>query len=168
MGTETAQQQPPVAAPEAEHRWLQKLVGEWEYESEAQGPDGAPHHEHGTETVRSFGDLWITAEMEGGMAGGDGHHSVLTLGYDPQKARFVGTFISTSMALLWVYDGSLDAAKKILTLDCEGPSMSGDGSTAKYQDVLELVSDDERIFRSQTQEASGKWTEFMRMTYRRK
>jgi hypothetical protein len=163
MGTETAQQQPPVAAPQAEHKWLQKLVGEWTYESEAKGPDGASHRESGTEIVRSFGDLWITAEMEGGMG-----TSILTLGYDPQKGRFVGTFISTGMALLWVYNGSLDAAKKVLTLDCEGPSMSGDGTTAKYQDIQELVSDNERIFRSQTQDANGHWTEFMRMTYRRK
>jgi hypothetical protein len=157
-----------MAAPQSEHMWLQKLVGEWKYESEAQGPDGATHRESGTETVRSFGNLWITTEMQGGMAGGDGQRSVLTLGYDPQKARFVGTFISTAVALLWVYDGSLDAAKKVLTLDCEGPSMTGDGSTAKYQDILELVSDNERILRSQSQDASGKWTEFMRMTYRRK
>jgi hypothetical protein len=164
MSTETAQQQPTAAEPQDEHRWLQKLVGEWTYRSETIVEAGKPPEvTSGTETVRSFGDLWITADMPGGMG-----TSIMTLGYDPQKGRFVGTFISTGMTLLWVYDGSLDAAKKVLTLNCEGPSMTGDGSTAKYQDVHELVSDDERIFRSQTQDASGKWTEFMRMTYRRK
>lgn len=168
MGTETAQQQPPMTEPQSEHKWLQKLVGEWTYQSEmAMEPGKPPEVMSGKETVRSFGDLWIVAEMEGGAAGGVGHRSILTLGYEPQKGRFAGTFISEGVALMWVYDGSLDAAKKILTLDCDGPSMSGDGSTAKYQDVLELVSDDERIFRSRTQDASSQWTEFMKMTYRR-
>ena len=42
------------------------------------------------------------------------------------------------MTHLWVYDGALDAAGKVLTLDAEGPSFTGDGTTAKYQDVIEI------------------------------
>ena len=33
-----------------------------------------------------------------------------TLGYDPAKKKYVGTFIASVMTHLWIYSGSLDAA----------------------------------------------------------
>ena len=45
--------------------------------------------------------------------------------------------------------------------------MQGDGSTAKYQDVIEIVSDDHRRFRSRALADDG-WHEFMTADYRRK
>ena len=47
--------------------------------------------------------------------------TIMTLGYDPQKERFVGTFVASMMTHMWHYNGSLDAAEKVLTLDTEGP-----------------------------------------------
>ena len=37
---------------------------------------------------------------------------IMTLGYDPQKKRFVGTLIGSMMTHLWVYDGALDAGRR--------------------------------------------------------
>ena len=68
--------------------------------------------------------------------------SIITLGYDPAKQRFVGSFIASCMTHLWPYEGTLDATGKVLTLDSEGPSFSGDGTTVKYQDIVEIVDDD--------------------------
>ena len=52
-----------MAEPQKEHEWLQKLVGEWTYESEAtMEPDQPPMRLSGTENVRSLGGLWILAE----------------------------------------------------------------------------------------------------------
>lgn len=43
--------------PQKEHQWLQKLVGEWTYESEAlMGPDQPPVKSTGTETVAHWVD----------------------------------------------------------------------------------------------------------------
>lgn len=59
------------AEPQKEHRWLQKLVGEWTFEGEApMGPDKPPEKFKGTERVRSLGDLWFVAEGQGEMPGG--------------------------------------------------------------------------------------------------
>ena len=33
---------------------------------------------------------------------------IMTLGYDPAKKRFVGTFIGSMMTNLWVYEGELE------------------------------------------------------------
>jgi hypothetical protein len=93
---------------------------------------------------------------------------VLTLGYDPQKQRFVGTWVGSMMAYLWVYDGELDAAQRVLTLNSDGPSMSGDGSMAKYRETIEFENDDHRVFTSRALGDDGSWQQLMTATYRRK
>jgi hypothetical protein len=151
--------------PQDEHRWLQRLVGEWTYESEAMMPDGTTARMTGTETIRPFGDLWIMTDSKGETPGGD-QTSTITLGYDPQKQRFVGTFVDTSMTFMWIYEGSLDG--DVLTLESDGPSFEADGKMAKYKDITELKNDDYRIFRSVVLGNDGEWHEFMTSHYRRK
>ena len=91
--------------------------------------------------------------------------SVITLGYDPAKQRFVGTFIASMMTHLWPYEGSLRG--DVLTLDSEGPSFSGDGSMVKYQDIVEIKDDNHWILKSRMPGEDGKWLEFMTAHYRR-
>jgi hypothetical protein len=156
------------AEPQPEHQWLQKFVGEWMYETEAiMEPGQPPAKTKGHERVRSLGGLWVLAEGEGEMPcdGGIGY-TLLTLGYDPQKKRYVGTWVGSMMTHLWIYDGVLDAAGKVLTLDTVGPDMSG-GMT-KYQDVYEFKNDDHRVLTSHMLGADGKWTSFMTAIYWRK
>ena len=168
MTSETTQQAPMTAEPQKEHQWLQRLVGEWTFESEASmGPDQPPEKVSGTESVRALGDLWIIGAGEGEMPGGGLHRSVLTLVYDPDKKRFVGSFISSMMPSFWVYEGELDAGSNVLTLNTEGPSMAGDGTMAQYQETIELLSDDHRVFKSRVLGEDGDWQEFMSMSYRR-
>ncbi len=155
--------------PQKEHQWLQRLVGEWTIESECRmGPDQPPMKMTGTEKVRSFGGLWTIGEGSGGTPDGGGCESIMTLGFDPQTKRFVGTFVASGMTHLWPYHGSLDASGKVLTLDSEGPTFSGDGAMAKYQDIIEFVSDDHRTLKSQVLGPDGKWTQFMTAHYHRK
>jgi Protein of unknown function (DUF1579) len=68
---------------------------------------------------------------------------------------------------MWTYSGSLDEAGKVLALDAEGPSFTGEG-TAKYQDRIEFVDDDHRILTSQMLGDDGEWYRFMTAHYRRK
>jgi hypothetical protein len=122
---------------------------------------------HGSEVVRSLGGLWILAEGRGEMPEGGTGTSVMTLGYDPQKG-FLGTFIGSMMTHLWIYQGSLDDGRKILTLDTEGPGILGNETTlAKYQDAVERVSDDHRILRSRFLADDGEWHSFMTAHYHR-
>lgn len=157
------------AKPQKEHAWLQQLVGEWTSEMECvMGPDQPPMKNKGVESVRSIGGLWTMGEGSGEMPDGGKMTSMMTLGYDPQKQRFVGTFIASMMTHMWVYEGTLDAAGKELTLDTEGPGMSGDGKMMKYKDIITFVSDDHRTLTSRIQGDDGQWTEFMTAHYRRK
>ena len=157
------------AAPQREHEWLQKMVGEWTSEGECNmGPDKPTEKFTGTESVRSLGGLWVVAEGHGEMPGGGPATTILTLGFDPQRKRYTGTFIGSMMTHLWVYDGALDAGERALVLEVEGPSMAGDGAMAKYRDVIEWKSDDHRTLSSHIQTDDGKWQSFMTAHYRRK
>jgi hypothetical protein len=149
--------------PQKEHQWLSRMVGEWSMDGEAMMNPGQPSERFkGIERVRSMEGVWIIAEGEGEMPGGGASTSIMILGYDPQKQRFVGTFASM-MTNLWIYDGTLEG--DVLTLDTEGPGM--DGTMAKYKDRIEIKSDDERVMTSHMQTADGSWTQIMTMTLRR-
>ncbi len=168
MGTSDAQDTMMQAEPQKQHEWLQQLVGEWTFEAEAtMAPGQPPATSTGSESVRALGGLWVIGEGQGEMPGSGPATTLLTLGYDPQRQRYVGTWIGSMMTHLWVYDGTLDAAGKVLTLDTEGPDMAGGGKLAKYRDVIELSSDDHRVLTSHVLDADGKWTQFMTAHYRR-
>jgi Protein of unknown function (DUF1579) len=155
--------------PQKEHQWLQQLVGEWTYESDCIMEPGQPRSKFkGSERVRSLGGLWILAEGQGEMPGGGTATTVMTLGYDPQKQRYVGTWIGSMMTYLWVYDGEPDTAGRVLTLNAEGPHMVAEGKMARYKDVIEFKSEDHRVLTSHMLGDDGEWHEFMTANYRRK
>lgn len=155
--------------PQKEHEWLQQLVGEWTYESECEMEPGKPPQKFkGSESVRSLGDLWVLCEIKGEMPGGEMATMLMTLGYDPQQQRYVGTWIGSMMTHLWVYVGTLDTSDKILTLYTEGPSCSGDGKLVRYMDVIEIKSSDRQFRSSHLLGEDGEWQTFMTADYRRK
>jgi hypothetical protein len=152
--------------PQAEHRWLQRMLGRWTFESTcSMGPDQPPGHFKGTEHVRPLGDIWILGEGEGEMPGGGTGRTLITLGYDLLKRRFTGSFVGSMMTHFWRYDGALDG--DALTLDTEGPSFHDPKQMSQYQDIITLRSDAERILTSRVRQPDGSWHEFMTATYRR-
>ena len=166
-----AQQDPnpcPKVEPTTEHAWLQKFIGEWTYECEAMMGPGQPTAKFtGTESVRAIGEVWVQGEGRGETPGGSQAINIITLGYNPQTKRFVGTFVSSMMTHLWIYDGELDESGRVLTLEAEGPDFTNPGAMVTYRDVVELVDDDHRVLRSQAPGPDGTWVEFMTGHYHR-
>lgn len=153
--------------PSKEHAWLAQLAGDWTFEAEAtMEPGKEPEKVHGTHQAHMLGGVWLLGEGE--MPGGDVTKTLMTLGFDPARQRFVGSFIGSMMTHMWLYEGSLDAASKVLTLDTEGPSFTGDGKMAKYQDIIEVLGPDHHTLSSRSQGADGQWHHFMTAHYRRK
>lgn len=156
--------------PLPEHNLLHKLVGEWTFEGLCNmGPDQPPMANKGTASIRSLGGLWILASWNvQGDERDPGVESMLTIGFDPEKVRFVGTFVADCMPGLWVYDGQLDPTGRILTLDTEGPSMMPEaaGAVVPYRDIYEFVSDDEHKLRSEMK-AGDQWVQILESTFRR-
>jgi hypothetical protein len=154
--------------PQKEHEWLRQLVGEWTYESEcAMEPGKPPETFKGSERVRALGGLWVLCEGRCEMPGGGTVTMLMTLGYDPQKQQYQGTWVGSMMTHLWVYSGSLDAEEKVLALDTEGPNCGGDDKLVKQRDVIEIKSGDQRVLTSYKQGEDVEWQPFMTVHYRR-
>jgi GNAT superfamily N-acetyltransferase len=167
-GVHQREEQAMDAEPSKEHQWLRRLVGEWTFEMEAEaGPGEPPITDSGTELVRPLGDAWVLCEAGAATPGGGSATSIMSIGYDPDRQRFQGTFISSMMAHLWIYEGRMDAAGGVLALDTEGPSYTGDATTARYRDTIEITSDGGRVQTSSYQRADGTWHRFMTTRYRR-
>ncbi|MCA9197048.1 MAG: DUF1579 domain-containing protein [Planctomycetales bacterium] len=147
------------AKPQSEHEWFQPLLGDWDFAHECDGPDGSTQSARGTVRATTFGGLWYLLECNGVSPEGDPWTSLFSLGYDPTKQRYVGTFIASMMTHLWVYEGKLDEQQR-LVLNVEGPKFDGTGMT-QYQDEIEIASPDHWILRSRMQLDDGQWQQFM-------
>lgn len=157
-----------MSQPEKQHEWLKQLAGEWKCEGSCfMGPDQPEMKSKGTERVVMLGDLWAVLEGKGEMPDGGVMESRMTVGYDPAKKKFVGTWIGSPMAHLFVYEGELDATGKVLPLKTMGPSFTDPTKMVEYHDVIEIKGPNERLLWSQTQGPDGKWMKFMTMTYTR-
>ncbi len=150
-----------------EHRWLERLVGEWTSEMEAaMKPGDPPQTFTGTESVRSLGGAWVLCEARGEMGGGSST-TMMTLGYDPAKGRYVGTFIGSMSTYMWVYEGAVDASGDALVLETVGPSFTDESRMASYRDTIEFRGDDHRVLSSSCQGEDGAWQQIMEVHYRR-
>lgn len=151
-----------------EHRWLQQLTGRWRLTFAP--PEGSEHQDAGgawEENARALGGAWIVAETTGTMPDGSSATNILSLGYDPAKKRYVGSFVSSAMTNLWIYEGTLDETGTVLTLDCEGPDFGTIGRTARYQDIITIKDENTRNFSSRIRLADGTWKPVMSCDYTR-
>src|SRR4051812_47557237 len=157
-----------AARPRAEHAWLQQLVGEWTYGMEAAEPDKPATSFMGTGRTRALGEIWFVTEGQGQMPGSDPFYVMSTFGYDPQKGRFVGTWLVSTMPTLRVYDGYLDEAKRSLILEYDGPSMTTAGALGKYRDIITIITEDYYTKTGKVLGDDGVWHEMMTLHFRRR
>lgn len=153
--------------PDKEHTWLKRFLGEWTFESECPGEPGAePMRSTGRESVRAIGELWVQGESRGEMPGFGEVKMVISIGFDPERGRFVGTWVGSMMTHMWVYEGWLEG-DDTLVLESTGPVWEKPGQTAKYRDITEFKGPDERSFRTVMLQDDGSWRELMSARYRR-
>ena len=61
----------------------------------------------------------------------------------------------------------IDGAGRVLTLDSQGPHLSGSGKLARYREVIEFKSDDHRVTTSRMLGHDGTWHDFRTVHYRK-
>jgi hypothetical protein len=155
--TELSQAEVQKRAPSKEQDWLERFVGEWE--ADAGGAKIA-------DTARMFGP-WMIDEIKIDLPNSP-MHGMLTAGYDPQKKKYVGTWIDSKTSYLWVYEGTVDASGNTLTLETEGPNPMAGGKLVKMKDVHSFTDRDHRTLTSSMQGDDGQWHTFQTVKYRRK
>lgn len=155
--------------PTREHQWLGRLTGDWVWVHEVPATgDTRMTRLEGTEVYRALGPLWVQGESVGPMPDGSAGVSQTTLTWDPQKKRFVGTWIGSMMPHLWVYAGDLDATGQTLSLYSEGPAIDGSDRLEPYKDVIHFLDDNRRTLTGHTRDAAGTWHAFMTVHYTRR
>lgn len=157
-----------MTPPPDELAFLRSLVGNWTYETEIDAnADNPASTDRGTETGRSIDDMWFVMQGSDVSSTGTKNNTMLTLGYNHTRKKMVGTFVSTMMDTIWMYEGDFDPSTNSAILFSEGPSFTGDGSIGQYKDIIEMRTSDHRVFTSQFLTADGSWKEFMTMHYHR-
>ena len=168
MSTQTVEPVEMATKPMREHEWLQKLVGEWRTEAEMTMEPGRPkQRSEGTESVKRVGGLWAFAQGKGKMPDGTTMEYYSALGYDVSFKEYRGCWFGSFSSHLWKQTGELSADGKVMTLNCVGPSMTKDGGTANYRDVIELIDENHRTMTSYGHDDNGEWNEFMKVRYTR-
>jgi hypothetical protein len=163
----SAQELPKFPGPVKEHEFLHQFVGEWESEMESEMGPGQPAMKcKGTMTSRMLGGFWVISESKTDMMG-QTMNGIQTIGYDPAKKKYVGTWVDSMLNLMWQYEGSVDSTGKTLTLEAEGPNFMAEGKTTKFRDAYEFKSKD-HIVATSSMLADGKWITFMNGNIRRK
>ena len=159
---------PQMPGPHPEHAWLGKFVGEWTAEVAIFNVAGQPPEKStGAESVRAVGGFWILAENTGTVMG-QPFTGIMTLGYSPERQRYIGSWVDSMASHLWTYDGTVDDSGNRLTLEAEGPCPMKGGALANFRETVEFVDDDHRVFTSAMQAEDGSWDPKMVIHYHRK
>lgn len=156
---------PEMAGPVQQHQWLKKFVGDWTTDIELIAPGSEPIKESCTETVRAVGEFWIITDTRSKFMG-EQYTAVLTLGYDPKKEKYIGTYVDSMTSQLWTYEGKLDESGNKLILNTE--ATMPDGASVKFRETHEIKSNDHRVFTSELIGPDGDFMEVLTVNAHRK
>lgn len=157
-----------AAQPTKEHEWLHQLAGQWDADIEIFAEPGKPPMKlKSTEDTRRIGGYWILSEGE--VTGSPmPFKRALTLGYDPQKKKYVGTWVDSNSPNIGSYEGSLDEAGKTLTLEGDMPSPFVPGAIVRMRQVIEVKSPDQKVLTTSVKGEDGNWLTLVTLDARRK
>ena len=111
-------QEPPQ--PTAEHAFVLKAVGEWQGTLTTTMPDMPSETIPVTETVEAVGGFWTQARFECEFMGAPYVGTGCT-GYDPQRKKFIGTWIDSMSSYLAVMEGERDPKTQALVMRWQAP-----------------------------------------------
>ena len=150
-----------MPAPGPEHLELKRLVGDWTAEIKASGSESK-----GTATYRlECGGLWLISDFQADFGGmkfqGRGFD-----GYDPQKKKYVSSWVDSMSTRPLNMEGEMDKATKTLTMIGEGPGP--DGKPVKFKSVSRQPDADHLNFKMYMVGPDGKDVEMLAIDYTRK
>lgn len=142
---------------EINRKWLRQYIGEWETEVDVMMGPGEPHvKSSGSEKTRLLGDYWIVMESKSDIKG-SASESLLTLGYDDARKKFVSSWVDTGTSMLWTFEGKLDPSGRILTMESEGGGIHILGKKPRFKEVTEFKTADHRVYTLSMRQDKGDW-----------
>ena len=155
------------STPEKEHSILKKDAGNWSVKGKMWMAPGSPAQEfEATESNTLIGGFWVVSKFEGTFAGMPmtGH---ATMGYDPKKKKYIGTWVDSMNPYMSKMEGEYDASTKTLTMMTEGVGMDGNPQLGK--NVVVYNDDGTRSFTMHVKlPGASEYTKMMEMVYTKK
>ena len=133
---DVARQEPAFDALQPEHKLLERLAGEWNFEKQYSPADGSTPQSLGTGTVSAelVGGFFVVQRWSGKVYGAEYKASQL-IGYDIKQKKYTGSWIDSTMSYRWELGGGVDEKSQHLTLTTSGPGPTGGTRTfrERYQ-----------------------------------
>lgn len=151
------------------HKHLATEVGVWDATVQMwPAADAKPMESKAVETNEMFGDFWLLSKFETDF-GGMKYAGRMQLGYDPQKKKYVGTWIDTMSPYLSTMEGTYDEKTKTSTMLATGvDAMTGKVSKSKM--VTRIENEDSKVFEMfmPVEGKEGEWWKSMEVKYTRR
>jgi hypothetical protein len=169
-GLARAQDQPELyAKPLPQHETLKKEVGTWDATMNLfmGGPDAPPTTYKAVETVKLLeGGLWTMGEYRGELFGRE-FVGRSFLGYDPEKGKYVTSWVDNMAPKLTILEGTYDSATRTLTMLTDGKDPAT-GKPIKEKHTHLFKDDDNRTFKMSHTGEDGKEVVLMEVVYKRR
>ena len=153
-----------------EHEILKKDVGTWTAECKmwVAGPDADPIVSPGKETNRLLpGGNWLLSEFESEF-GGEKFTGHGTFGYEPEKKKYVGSWVDSMSPYMMMMEGTYDDKTKTMTMFYTAKDPAGNEANGKT--VCVTKDEKTRVFTMymQARESKDKFVKMMEITYHKK
>ena len=151
------------------HKHLETEAGVWDATVKMwPTADAEPMTSKAVETNEMFGDFWLLSKFESDF-GGMKYTGRMQLGYDPQKKKYVGTWIDTMSPYLQTMEGTYDDKTKTTTMLATGVDMMT-GKVSNSKMITRIESDDVKVFEMMmpVEGKEGEWWKSMEVKYTRR
>lgn len=163
VGAAAPQDHGAPAKPQKEHEWFKALDGDWLVDAESTKDGGPPRK--GFAKGKLIGGFWLVLENRFD-AKDQRFTSVMTIGFDPGRKKYVASWIDSTSASERRLEGTLDPASQELTFEADAPSAQP-GRTTRIQERIMITSPD-RWTITCSRDDGGTWTIFKKVIYNRK
>lgn len=151
-----------------QYQFLTRFVGQWKSKAKTgEFPGQAAVEGTGTMSSQMLGQHWVVSEIKAEMMGAP-IEALQTIGFDAAKEKFVGSWIDSTSGFVWRYEGVLDEAGQVLTLEAMGPNFSAPGTTTRFRDSYEFKTPDLILAISTMETAPDQWVVLSKGEIRRR
>ncbi len=150
-----------AAKPTKEHARLAATTGVWDAEIIMSSPDGKTAST-GVETVKMVGELWTISSFEYEFMGvpTQGHG---TMGYDPSKGKYVGTWIESTNPHMSTMEGEYDEEKKAVVYQMK--SNDAGGNEMEFRVITATQDETHRTFELHAKIDEDQFVKVLEMNY---
>jgi len=162
---EKGQEGHPMAKLSKEHEMLKEGEGTWDYVMKFKmAPDQPEMEAKGTEVCSMVGGFWMVFDTKSPDFMGAAWHGHGSIGFDPDKKKYIGIFINSHSPYAMMGEGTSDGPNK-MTLNWEGKH--GD-QVEKSRSVHEKKDKDHSVMTMYGPGPDGKEMTYFTITYTRK